>query len=221
MTCKSNSKSNLNSPVPPSSSSSTASSFSSTSTSKTKKSSSSQAPTAKVLYSIPSVLLALQLLATTSTTNASIIPTSHSFSSFTYFNETISLICDHSIKRNSSTSSSTPNNPETPDDPYCLHHLIAHPMDPTDSQDRLVSVGLVKVGVTYIILYSTLATLLFGMAALVLLRHGFNTRKRWLPQAWALGFSLVLGLIGSGEYMRIEVQVIGRAGMEVWRVKWW
>lgn len=61
----------------------------------------------------------------------------------------------------------------------------------------VVQVQLVRTGILYIILYSTLASLLFVLASVVVLKHGLSPRKRRLPTAWIVGLAMTLGLIGS------------------------
>ncbi|PWN46862.1 hypothetical protein IE53DRAFT_371955 [Violaceomyces palustris] len=60
-----------------------------------------------------------------------------------------------------------------------------------------VPTALVKAGVTYIILYSTLATLLFVLLCVVLLKDGLRAHKRKLPIFWTLGVAMIGGLLGS------------------------
>ena len=60
-----------------------------------------------------------------------------------------------------------------------------------------VPLALVQQGVAYIILYSTLSTLLFVLLCVLLMKDGLTAAKRRTPIAWVLGFSMLLGVIGS------------------------
>ena len=60
-----------------------------------------------------------------------------------------------------------------------------------------VPVELVRNGVTYIILYSMFATLLFVLLCAVLFKNGLSARKRRLPFVWVLGLAMLGGLFGS------------------------
>lgn len=62
---------------------------------------------------------------------------------------------------------------------------------------QYVPVGLVRSGVTYIILYSMFATLLFVLLCAVLFKNGLSPQKRRLPFVWVLGFAMLGGLLGS------------------------
>jgi len=62
---------------------------------------------------------------------------------------------------------------------------------------QYVPVDLVRNGVTYIILYSMFATLLFVLLCAVLFKNGLSPQKRRLPVVWVLGFAMLGGLLGS------------------------
>ncbi|PWZ02838.1 hypothetical protein BCV70DRAFT_183259 [Testicularia cyperi] len=62
---------------------------------------------------------------------------------------------------------------------------------------QYVSVDLVRNGVTYIILYSMFATLLFVLLCAVLFKNGLSPHKRRLPVVWVLGLAMLGGLLGS------------------------
>lgn len=62
---------------------------------------------------------------------------------------------------------------------------------------QYVPVELVRNGVTYIILYSMFATLLFVLLCAVLFKNGLSPQKRRLPFVWVLGFAMLGGLLGS------------------------
>ncbi|SPO19835.1 uncharacterized protein UTRI_00230_B [Ustilago trichophora] len=65
------------------------------------------------------------------------------------------------------------------------------------SAAQYVPVELVRNGVTYIILYSMFATLLFVLLCAVLFKNGLSPQKRRLPFVWVLGFAMLGGLLGS------------------------
>ncbi|CDU23798.1 uncharacterized protein SPSC_02427 [Sporisorium scitamineum] len=65
------------------------------------------------------------------------------------------------------------------------------------STAQYVPVELVRNGVTYIILYSMFATLLFVLLCAVLFKNGLSARKRRLPFIWVLGLAMLGGLLGS------------------------
>ncbi|KAJ1030445.1 hypothetical protein NDA16_001354 [Ustilago loliicola] len=62
---------------------------------------------------------------------------------------------------------------------------------------QYVPVDLVRNGVTYIILYSMFATLLFVLLCAVLFKNGLSPQKRRLPFVWVLGIAMLGGLLGS------------------------
>ncbi|SJX60225.1 uncharacterized protein SRS1_11539 [Sporisorium reilianum f. sp. reilianum] len=62
---------------------------------------------------------------------------------------------------------------------------------------QYVPVELVRNGVTYIILYSMFATLLFVLLCAVLFKNGLSARKRRLLFIWVLGLAMLGGLLGS------------------------
>ncbi|EST09818.1 hypothetical protein PSEUBRA_000205 [Kalmanozyma brasiliensis GHG001] len=62
---------------------------------------------------------------------------------------------------------------------------------------EFVPVDMVRNGVTYIILYSMFATLLFVLLCAVLFKNGLSPQKRRLPFVWVLGVAMLGGLLGS------------------------
>lgn len=80
------------------------------------------------------------------------------------------------------------------------HRVLLVVEDPSTHQQlaaQYVPVDLVRNGVTYIILYSMFATLLFVLLCAVLFKNGLSPQKRRLPFVWVLGFALLGGLLGS------------------------
>ena len=80
------------------------------------------------------------------------------------------------------------------------HRLLLVLEDATTNQTQAaqyVPVDLVRNGVTYIILYSMFATLLFVLLCAVLFKNGLSPQKRRLPFVWVLGFAMLGGLLGS------------------------
>lgn len=65
-------------------------------------------------------------------------------------------------------------------------------------EGQSVPLALVRTGTTFIILYSTCATLLFVLTCFMLLRHSHaHERRRRLPMLLILCLAMVLGLLGS------------------------
>ncbi len=60
-----------------------------------------------------------------------------------------------------------------------------------------VPLSLVSTGIAYIILYSTLSTLLFVLLCAVFMKDGLSRSKRRAPVVWVLGASMMLGVLGS------------------------
>ncbi|KAN0066091.1 hypothetical protein ACQY0O_000184 [Thecaphora frezii] len=74
--------------------------------------------------------------------------------------------------------------------------MVATSFSGVDLQEY-VPVALVRNGVTYIILYSMFATLLFVLLCAVLFKNGLSPQKRRLPVVWVLGLAMLGGLLGS------------------------
>ncbi|EPQ32251.1 uncharacterized protein PFL1_00448 [Pseudozyma flocculosa PF-1] len=74
--------------------------------------------------------------------------------------------------------------------------LVAGSITGLDLQEY-VPVSLVRSGVTYVILYSMFATLLFVLLCAVLFKNGLSPQKRRLPVVWVLGLAMLAGLLGS------------------------
>lgn len=80
------------------------------------------------------------------------------------------------------------------------HRILLVVQDAATNQTRktqYVPVDLVRNGVTYIILYSMFATLLFVLLCAVLFKNGLSPQKRRLPFVWVLGIAMLGGLLGS------------------------
>ncbi|CCF53915.1 hypothetical protein NDA11_007981 [Ustilago hordei] len=75
--------------------------------------------------------------------------------------------------------------------------VVEHASTNQTRATQYVSVDLVRNGVTYIILYSMFATLLFVLLCAVLFKNGLSPQKRRLPFVWVLGIAMLGGLLGS------------------------
>ncbi|KAJ9477016.1 Cytoplasmic dynein intermediate chain [Pseudozyma hubeiensis] len=75
--------------------------------------------------------------------------------------------------------------------------IVEDPQTKEKLAAQYVPVALVRNGVTYIILYSMFATLLFVLLCAVLFKNGLSPQKRRLPFVWVLGFAMLGGLLGS------------------------
>ncbi|SNX81502.1 uncharacterized protein MEPE_00207 [Melanopsichium pennsylvanicum] len=75
--------------------------------------------------------------------------------------------------------------------------VVEVPSTKQTQKAQYVPVDLVRNGVTYIILYSMFATLLFVLLCAVLFKNGLSPQKRRLPFVWVLGLALLGGLLGS------------------------
>lgn len=86
------------------------------------------------------------------------------------------------------------------DDMAWRHRILLVVEDDATNQTQatqFVPVELVRNGVTYIILYSMFATLLFVLLCAVLFKNGLSPQKRRLPVVWVLGLAMLGGLLGS------------------------
>lgn len=55
----------------------------------------------------------------------------------------------------------------------------------------------IRLAVTYIILYTSLCTVLFLLLTIILLKGGLDSAKRRSPIVWLLAASILLGLVAS------------------------
>ena len=94
---------------------------------------------------------------------------------------------------------SSPIQGQTPGDPTtssaCSGYAYSTPSGGGDASS--VPLALVQTGVAYIILYSTLSTLLFVLLCAVFMKNGLGTSRRNSPVVWILGASMLLGVLGS------------------------